>query len=74
MHPTFVEMTRSFCFHPYFLIACPRTISALPPEYTSAVSKKLIPASYAAFMHSKAVSACNEIRITALEGETSSNP
>ena len=38
---TLVEMTRSFCFQPNFLMACPSTISDCPPELTSAVSKKL---------------------------------
>ena len=42
---TLVEITKSFLFHPNFLIACPITRSDSPSEYPSAQSKKLIPLS-----------------------------
>jgi hypothetical protein len=54
---TFVEITKSLRFHPKCLMAFPMTISELPSAYPSAQSKKLIPQSYAAFMHAKVPSA-----------------
>jgi hypothetical protein len=49
-----VEITKSSLFKALFLIALPNTISASPPPYNSALSKKLIPASNAVLIISSA--------------------
>ncbi len=50
-----VETTYVWRGQPSCLIASPMIVSDLPPAYTSALSKKLTPASYAAARQSLAV-------------------
>src|SRR5690242_18841900 len=51
---TLVEIVYDQRGQPSFAIASPMIRSDSPPAYDSALSKKLTPASYAAFMHSDA--------------------